>query len=86
MTQSTTPPPGSNEALDQGCTCPVLDNNHGRGSYLKNKDGETLFWKTSDCPIHGDGLNLALNDQLAQGAKPDSPVEPNDSNPHSSVG
>lgn len=25
------PNPGSNQALDQGCTCPVLDNGHGKG-------------------------------------------------------
>lgn len=25
------PPPGSRAAIDKGCTCPVLDNAHGRG-------------------------------------------------------
>lgn len=37
--------PGSDEALDNGCLCPVLDNGHG-----KKKDG--LFWMNADCPIH----------------------------------
>lgn len=46
MTQ--TPNPGSEEALDQGCTCPVVDNNHGRGSYKG-----TGFIYSADCPLHG---------------------------------
>jgi len=37
--------PGSDEALDNGCLCPVLDNGHG-----KRRDG--LFWMNADCPIH----------------------------------
>lgn len=41
------PNPGSDEALDQGCTCPVLDNNHGRG-YM----GPGEFVVTEGCPIH----------------------------------
>ncbi len=40
------PNPGSDAALDAGCTCPVLDNGHGRRS-----DG--LFWITLGCPLHG---------------------------------
>lgn len=39
--------PGSDEALDAGCTCPVVDNNHGRGSY--KGDG---FIITMGCPVH----------------------------------
>ena len=43
------PNPGSNEAIDAGCTCPVLDNAHGRGA-----QGTTdRFWMTADCPLHG---------------------------------
>lgn len=38
--------PGSDEALDKGCLCPVLDNGHG-----KKRDG--LFWMNIDCPLHG---------------------------------
>jgi len=38
--------PGSDEALLLGCTCPVLDNNHGEGL-----DNET-FWVSGDCPLH----------------------------------
>lgn len=46
---SETPNPGSDAALDLGCTCPVLDNGHGRG-YQGNPD---LFAMSLDCPLHG---------------------------------
>lgn len=59
------PSPGSNEAIEQGCTCPVLSNNKGKGTGLKDHDGNLLFWKFSDCPLHGTGLKLAQNGQLS---------------------
>jgi hypothetical protein len=44
------PNPGSDEALDLGCTCPVMDNGHGKG-YMKIK--KQLFFVIQDnCPIH----------------------------------
>ena len=46
-----TPNPGTNEALDAGCTCPVLDNRHGLGIPMGDK-GEVVFWYTANCPIH----------------------------------
>ena len=45
-----TPNPGSKEAGEQGCTCPVLDNYHGEG--LPYPEG-TQFWITEGCPLHG---------------------------------
>ncbi len=36
------PTPGSDEAVEQGCTCPVLDN---RGRV-------TEFWISADCHLH----------------------------------
>ncbi|MCP3686208.1 MAG: hypothetical protein GY861_26475 [bacterium] len=45
----TTPNPGTQEAIDQGCTCPVMDNHHGAGIPM---GGETVFWHTKGCPIH----------------------------------
>lgn len=46
------PNPGSDAAIKQGCTYPVLDNAHGRGIM---GDGEKHgYWITSDCPLHGD--------------------------------
>lgn len=40
--------PGSDEALAEGCTCPVLDNSHGRG-YM----GTDTYVTVADCPLHG---------------------------------
>lgn len=40
--------PGSNEALDRGCTCAVLDNNHGKRPPYP-PDG---WWITGGCPVH----------------------------------
>lgn len=46
------PRPGSDEAIEQGCKCPVLDNNYGDGAYV-GTDGEAVFWISGLCPIHG---------------------------------
>ena len=43
----TEPKPGSYEAIQQGCTCPVDDNGHGQGI------GGEYWWITRDCPLHG---------------------------------
>jgi hypothetical protein len=40
--------PGSDEARDKGCTCPVLDNGHGRSAPWP-PDG---WWITQGCPQH----------------------------------
>ena len=45
MVQINLPNPGSDEAIDQGCACPVLDNGHGRGP--------GPFWINVYCPLHG---------------------------------
>jgi len=42
------PNPGSDDAVDLGCTCPILDNGHGKGSAW----GEGVFWYSVDCPVH----------------------------------
>ena len=47
------PNPGSDEALKLGCTCPVLDNGHGRGCGWKDIKGNPTFWTNADCPLHG---------------------------------
>lgn len=53
--EMTKPNPGSEEAIKAGCTCPVMDNNRGKGIPIPGKDGkiETAFWMSGDCPIHG---------------------------------
>jgi hypothetical protein len=47
MNKKKTPNPGSDEAIKLGCTCPVIDNNHGAGC------GNGLFWISFECPLHG---------------------------------
>jgi hypothetical protein len=49
----TVPNPGSTEALAKGCTCPCLDNGHGRGCGRYDKHGVPVFWIAGDCPLHG---------------------------------
>lgn len=45
------PLPGSPEAIDMGCACPV-DKNHGGDG--KHGDGDTFGWIIdNDCPVHG---------------------------------
>jgi hypothetical protein len=43
--------PGSPEAVQSGCTCPVLDNGRGRGAYQVG--GVWVHWINGDCPLHG---------------------------------
>lgn len=43
-----TPNPGSDKANEQGCTCAVLDNNHGRFAPFPD-DG---WYITVGCPLH----------------------------------
>ncbi len=42
------PNPGSKEAIDAGCICPVLDNEHGKG-YMGQSD---VFAYVTGCPVH----------------------------------
>ena len=51
-TQDTEKPnPGSDAAIELGCTCPVLDNAHGRGAWGTEGD-DALFWQDATCPFH----------------------------------
>jgi hypothetical protein len=68
------PYPGSDEALKQGCRCPVLDNCHGKG--IPKCDCPPLFWPeegvdpvigptfwvNDDCPMHGKGKEGGSHD------------------------
>lgn len=45
------PKPGSNDALEQGCTCPILGNMHGKG--VKDKEGNIGYIVDIHCPLHG---------------------------------
>lgn len=46
------PNPGSREARDGGCRCPVLDNAHGQGA-RGTRGPDAVFWIRGDCPMHG---------------------------------
>ncbi len=48
------PNPGSDEALYQGCICPVMDNFHGQGWFFR---GNRQFWIALDCPLHNPEKN-----------------------------
>lgn len=48
MNVSPPPNPGSDDAIEMGCTCPILDNGHGRGSYY----GKDVFIYADGCPVH----------------------------------
>lgn len=43
-------PPGSDKALDKGCTCPVMENRHGKG--LRGDEEEVWYVYSDDCPVH----------------------------------
>lgn len=44
------PNPGSKEAQEVGCTCPVIDNHYGRDENIGFGKGN--YWISEDCPIH----------------------------------
>ena len=52
MRDAPTPNPGSDEALELGCRCPVLHNAHGRGAMGTSGD-DAEFWTNAACPLHG---------------------------------
>lgn len=45
------PNPGSDEAIEAGCLCPVMDNAHGKGCFV-DEEGNPAFWISKECPIH----------------------------------
>jgi hypothetical protein len=49
------PNPGSTEASNSGCLCPIIDNGHGKG-YLggvTDDTGKPIFVINDRCPLHG---------------------------------
>lgn len=44
------PHPGSQDAISRGCTCPVIDNGHGKG-YMGQPG---IYVMHGDCPLHGE--------------------------------
>lgn len=45
------PNPGSREAVEMGCKCPVIDNHHGKGVPM-GEDGAPMFWRSANCRLH----------------------------------
>ena len=45
------PNPGSDAAIERGCTCPRMDN--GRGMGIPLTEDSVVFWIDGDCPLHG---------------------------------
>lgn len=52
-TTNAVPNPGSMKARMKGCTCPVLDNAHGRGYHGQ----PNVFVYTAGCPVHARALS-----------------------------
>lgn len=46
------PNPGSKEAIDLGCSCPVIDNHYGKGILIEENQE---FWISQDCIVHDGG-------------------------------
>lgn len=57
METNVSPNPGSNEAIVNGCTCAVLDNNHGRFPLYYTDEGVAVWYITVGCPLHTPGEN-----------------------------
>lgn len=53
------PNPGSSEAIDMGCICPVLDNCYGRG-YMGSSD---FFVYQLDCKVHEEAVKRIYENQ-----------------------
>ncbi len=49
-----TPAPGSSEAREAGCTCPVMDNSYGKGwmGGVVDDEGNIIFAYRVGCPLH----------------------------------
>jgi hypothetical protein len=63
------PNPGGKAAIAKGCTCPVLDNNHGSGFMVI---GQRQFWMSEDCPLHNYAALTAANDAATVPSRDDS--------------
>jgi hypothetical protein len=48
---SSVPTPSSDEAIRQGCLCPVIDNHYGKGFGVSKN--ETSYYISERCPLHG---------------------------------
>ena len=47
------PSPGSLEAINKGCNCPIGGNNYGRGAFNVPQEEASLVFIHLRCPVHG---------------------------------
>lgn len=66
--------PGSKEARDRGCLCPVLDNGHGHGCGRVDQRGIPLFWVDAKCPLHGTQRSTGRGTKTTRRAPPPDPA------------
>jgi len=47
--------PGSRDAIDNGCLCPAVDNDYGKGIHalFTRHVYEGFYWINPDCLLHG---------------------------------
>jgi len=57
------PNPGSEEAQEQGCTCPVIDNYWGEG-FTWGSNKKRSFWMTDGCPLHDNSEEWEVRNDL----------------------
>jgi hypothetical protein len=55
-----TPNPGSKEAIEQNCKCPVMDNHNGKGFHYGTD--EPCFWINAECPLHGEKVEKDVSE------------------------
>lgn len=57
------PRPGSDEAMTQGCTCPVMDNQCGRGYRYVEATKVRLYVVNANCPLHGSAAHTTKEER-----------------------
>jgi hypothetical protein len=62
------PNPGSDEALDMGCSCPVLDNHHGKGFPWPSSQSPS-FWINETCKLHNKEARTVAKKAKKEGKK-----------------
>ncbi len=65
MDAATIPRPGSVDARELGCTCPVIDNHHGEGATGPSGD----WWYNRACLVHRDEIASRMSCAAAVGAE-----------------
>lgn len=64
------PNPGTAPAINQGCTCPVIDNCYGRG--YRGQAG--MFVYTWGCPVHSPAPDETAGSRLLSGVDHIAPL------------